>query len=333
MVLVPEGEFLMGASDADLATVGAGGPPKLAGGDEKPQHPVEVAAFWVDRTEVTNAQFSNFINLTGYKTSAEAEGYGTSLDQEIEGATFYHPQGPETGIDDKANHPVVQVSWHDAKTYCEWAGGRLPTEAEWEKAARGTANDRVFPWGNTFQLPEFDLASVTNFCSATCANEAGRDPNVDDDFPRTAPVGSFPAGASPYGALDMAGNVWEWVEDGYLGYPGNVYEQQWDFNDYLKIVRGGSWDNAAPQLRVTFRQPNEPRLRSDGTGFRCAVSAEVFQPAPTEAPPAPVPTTEPGVEGTAEATTEAPFEATTEPAPNATTQPTVEPTGEADTAG
>jgi formylglycine-generating enzyme required for sulfatase activity len=317
MVFVPAGEFLMGASAADLAAVGAAGPPKLAGGDEQPQHPVEVAAFWIDQTEVTNTQFSNFVNLTGYKTTADAEGYGTSGGEEIEGATFYHPQGVDTGIDDKADHPVVQVSWHDAKTYCEWVGARLPTEAEWEKAAKGMAGDRIFPWGNASVLPDFDVSVVANFCSASCPYETGRDVDVDDRFPRTAPVGSFLAGASPYGALDMAGNVWEWVEDGYLGYPGNTYEQAQDFNEYFKIVRGGSWDNAIPQLRATFRQPNEPRLRSDGTGFRCAVSADVFQPgmsAPTAppAPPSETPT-QPTIEPTIEATTAPTTEATAEP--------------------
>jgi formylglycine-generating enzyme required for sulfatase activity len=301
MVFVPAGEFLMGASAADLSLVGAGGPPKLAGGDEQPQHPVTLEAYWIDQTEVTNAQFSNFANLTGYQTTAQVEGYGTSPGQEIEGANFFHPRGSETGIDDKLDHPVVQVSWHDATTYCEWAGARLPTEPEWEKAAKGPANDRVFPWGNAFQLPEFDVATVTNFCSSSCPVEAGRDPNVDDGFAYTAPVGRFPAGASPYGVLDMAGNVWEWVDGFYQGYPGTTYEQAGDFGESYRVVRGGSWDNAAQHLRTTFRQNNEPRLRSDGTGFRCAISAADFEPAPAEAE---VPPTEEAAEPEAESAVE-----------------------------
>jgi formylglycine-generating enzyme required for sulfatase activity len=328
MVFVPAGEFLLGASDADLALVGAGGPPKLAGGDEQAQHPVNVEAFWIDQTEVTNEQFSNFVNLTGYKTTAELEGYGTSGGEQIEGATFYHPRGLETGIDDKVNHPVVQVSWFDAKTYCEWVGGRLPTEAEWEKAAKGAANDRVFPWGNAFQLPGFDLSTAANFCSASCAYEEGRDTSVDDGFPYTAPVGSFPVGASPYGVLDMAGNAWEWTESSYLGYPGNTYEQAQDFGEYFKVVRGGSWDNIGSHLRSTFRQNNEPRLRSDGTGFRCAVSANAFEPAPAEAAPTEeeeVPPAEPTVEPTTEPTTEPTIEPTTEPTTEPTSEPTTEP--------
>jgi formylglycine-generating enzyme required for sulfatase activity len=301
MVFVPAGEFLMGASAADLSLVGAGGPPKLAGGDEQPQHPVSLEAYWIDQTEVTNAQFSNFANLSGYQTTAQVEGYGAGGGQEIEGANFFHPRGIETGIDDKVDHPVVQVSWQDANTYCEWAGARLPAEAEWEKAAKGPANDRVFPWGNAFQLPEFDVATVTNFCSSSCPVEAGRDPNVDDGFTYTAPVGSFPAGASPYGAMDMAGNVWEWVDGYYQGYPGTTYEQAGDFGESYRVVRGGSWDNAAQHLRATFRQNNEPRLRSDGTGFRCAISAADFVPAPVEAV---APAAEEAVEPTVEAAVE-----------------------------
>jgi len=323
MVYVPEGEFLMGASEADLARVGAGGPPKLAGGDEQPQHPVFLEAFWIDQTEVTNAQYSNFVNLTGYKTEAELERTGTSLGEQIEGAAFYHPRGIETGIDDKPDHPVVQVSWQDAKAYCDWAGARLPTEAEWEKAAKGAANDRVFPWGNAFQLPEFDVSTVANFCDASCAYADGRDPNVDDGFAYTAPVGSFPQGASPYGALDMAGNAWEWVDGSYVGYPGTTYEQAEDFGDYFKVVRGGSWDNAAQHLRATFRQNNPPNLRSDGTGFRCAVSAAEFEPPATEESPPSGPPAEPSAEPTVEV--EGQPEGETPPAES---EPTTEPTAE-----
>lgn len=327
MVFVPGGEFMMGASSADLAAARAGGPPKLAGGDEQPQHAVEVPAFWIDQTEVTNEQFSNFVNLTGYKTTAELEGYGTSDGEEVEGAAFYHPQGMETGIDDKASHPVVQVSWQDAKTYCEWVGARLPGEAEWEKAARGAANDRVFPWGNDLGV----LPGRANYCDASCPYEDGRDPNQNDGVARTAPVGSFPAGASPYGALDMAGNVWEWVDSSYLGYPGNAYEQAADFNEYFRVVRGGSWDNTASILRSTFRQPNEPRTRSDGTGFRCAVSADEIESAAleevtaeTSATATPEPAPAPAGEGVPQPVTETPAAA-----PGPTAQPASTPTVEA----
>jgi formylglycine-generating enzyme required for sulfatase activity len=336
MVLVPAGEFLMGSSDTDLGIVGAGGPPKLAGGDEQPQHSVNLEAFWIDQTEVTNVQFSNFVNLTGYVTTAELEGYGTSAGEQILGATFFHPRGVTTGIDDIPDHPVVQVSFEDAKTYCEWVGARLPSEAEWEKAAKGTANDRVFPWGNAFQLPEFDVSTVTNFCSDSCPLDS-KDPAVDDGYPYTAPVGSFPVGASPYGALDMAGNVWEWVDSPYLGYPGNTYEQAEAFNDYFKVVRGGSWDNAAQHVRSTFRQNNEPRLRSDGTGFRCAIAAVDFEPAAetTSAEPPLEPAAEPAAEEPpgGEEPEAAPPESAGEAESEPTTTPESEPTSEAETGG
>ena len=123
----------------------------------------------------------------------------------------------------------------------------------------------------------------------------------------------------------MAGNAWEWTESSYSGYPGNTYEQAQDFGDYFKVVRGGSWDNIGSHLRSTFRQNNEPRLRSDGTGFRCAVSADAFEPAPVGAAPTEeAPPAAPTVEPTIEPTTEPTIEPTTEP----TTEPTVEPTTE-----
>ncbi len=348
MVYVPAGEFLMGASDADLALVGASGPPPLAGGDEQPQHPVTVDAFWIDQTEVTNAQYSNFVNLTGYKTVAEIETFSFTDGEQVTGVTFYHPQGRESGIDDKMDHPVVQVAWEDANAYCRWVDARLPTEAEWEKAAKGTANDRLYPWGNSFPLVEAGAETpppaVANFCDASCPYVESRYEGLDDGYARTAPVGSFPTGASPYGALDMAGNVWEWVAGTYEGYPGTTYELAEEFGDYFRVVRGGSWDNAPPILRVTFRQNNPPRTRSDGTGFRCAVSDGAFETAASQSPtieaspdtaaqpatetvpepdqPTPVPTTEP-VEA----------EATSDPSPEPaqgviTATLTVEPTAE-----
>jgi len=162
--------------------------------------------------------------------------------------------------------PVVQVSWNDAAAYCEWAERRLPTEAEWEKAARGM-EAFLYPWG-----AEFDGRRL-NYCDRNCgADWHGSD---DDTFARQGTVGVFPAGASPYNALDMAGNVWEWVNDFY------------DFRGYFKVatanppgveaglthvLRGGSWLDSAERTRTTARNHNVPDGRNNVTGFRCAAS-------------------------------------------------------------
>ncbi|MBN1583608.1 MAG: formylglycine-generating enzyme family protein, partial [Anaerolineae bacterium] len=201
MVYVPAGEFLMGSPNAG----------QDAQDDEKPQHTVYLDAFWIDQTEVTNAMFARFVSDTGYETGAQARGWawvlvGTQW-KEVTGADWQHPQGPITSIDGLDDHPVVQIGWDDANAYCQWAGRQLPTEAQWEKAARGT-DGLVYPWGDSFD------GSKLNFCDANCFID-WQDADSDDGYARTAPVGSYPAGASPYGGLDMIGNVWEWVLDWY----------------------------------------------------------------------------------------------------------------------
>ena len=194
MIFIPAGDFLMGSTDTD----------KEARTDEKPQHKVYLDAFWIDQTEVTNAMFSRFVEMTRYKTTAERAGSGwvyfplSKKWQETPGAYWRHPYAPTSTLDGRNHYPVVQVSWDDALAYCTWVGGRLPTEAEWEKAARGT-DGRIYPWGNS--EPDCSLA-----------NYWGKDNGCVGDI--TA-VGSYPAGASPYGLLDMAGNVLEWIEDWY----------------------------------------------------------------------------------------------------------------------
>jgi len=225
LVIVPAGDFLMGSVEGDPD----------AYDDEKPQHVVYLDAFWIDRTEVTNAMFERFVEETGHDA-------GTWWRDEASG---------------KPDHPVVIVSWHDAKAYCEWAGRRLPTEAEWEKAARGT-DGRVYPWGN--EPPD---ASRCNF-----------NRNVGD----TTPVGKYsPKGDSPYGAADMAGNVWEWVADwydeDYYAVSPRDNPQGPSMGDY-RVLRGGSWsDNGfGVSVRAAFRFRNSPVLRYGNFGFRCARS-------------------------------------------------------------
>lgn len=184
-VYVPAGEFVMGSRDDDPD----------ARDDEKPQHTVYLDGYWIDKTPVTNAMFAKFVAETGYLTEAEKRGEAYVYGQgSVKGAQWRHPQGASSNILGKDNHPVVCVSWNDANA--KWAGRCLPTEAEWEKAAGGT-DGRKWPWGNN---PPTD--KLCNFNG-----------NVGD----TTPVGNYPAGASPYRALDMAGHVWEWCNDNYVG--------------------------------------------------------------------------------------------------------------------
>jgi len=184
MMPVPAGRFLMGSTSAD---------PK-AGSDEKPQHSVYLDAFWIDRTEVTNAQYVQFLNALGGHTGTCGGHDCAETQVEDKYSHILNLDGRyavESGFEE---HPATQVSWYGAQAYCAWAGARLPTEAEWEKAARGT-DGRLYPWGN--EAPDCEKAQYGDCGGAT------------------VPVGGRPAGASPYGVLDMAGNVWEWVGDWY----------------------------------------------------------------------------------------------------------------------
>ena len=186
--------------------------------DERPVHKVHLDAFWIDKYEVTNTQFKKF--RSGWRSHS-----------------------------DNADHPVVNVSWYDARDYCKWAGKRLPTEAEWEKAARGT-DEKTYPWGEGI--------------SSTKANYGSGE---------TTPVGSYPAGVSPYGAYDMAGNVWEWVNDWY---DEDYYQSSPSHNPRgpsygdTRVLRGGSWFNFTNYLRAAIRSFDNPSYTNFLIGFRCA---------------------------------------------------------------
>lgn len=219
MIAIPAGEFIMG-DDA-------------GNGDETPVHKVSVAAFEIDKFEVTNEQFQAFVDKTGYVTTAEKAGES--------GTWRTYAQG-------KPNHPVVLVSWNDAVAYCEWAGKRLPGEAEWEKAARGTEGF-IYPWGNEW---------VT-----------GKANTEESGYRGTTIVGSFPDGASPYGVMDMAGNVSEWTSDWYEAYPGSTYVSPY-YGEQFRVIRGGGWFSDSKLVRATDRDGSTVELHNDDVGFRCA---------------------------------------------------------------
>lgn len=246
MLYIPAGEFLMGSEAAD------------ADDEEGPEHNVFLDSFWIYTFEVTNSQFSEFVEATGYITTAEEAGYSrVRIDGSFEdsyGAYWGAPQGVGSSVSDKQDHPVLHVSWYDAQAYCEWAGGRLPTEAEWEKAGRG-ADGRIYPWGN--EAPTNDMA------------------NYNSEV--TTPVGSYPAGASPYGLMDMAGNVWEWVQDwhdeGYYSSSPSA-NPQGPSSGTSRVLRGGGLGNVDWRLRVVTRFDHAPDYTGDFLGFRCVVDVE-----------------------------------------------------------
>jgi formylglycine-generating enzyme required for sulfatase activity len=279
MVYVPAGDFEMGNDgiqwvwsgslvwdDLDLQVFT----------DEGPKHDVYLDAYWIDQTEVTVGMFRKFVEDTGYETTAERDGWGAPwtdgpMEKEwphVPGTDWQHPHGPESSAVD--DHPVVQVSWYDAEAYCEWAGGYLPMEAQWEKAARGT-DDRLWPWGDTYE------GNRGNFCDVSCPVKRWNHNSYDDSYPLISPVGIFPGGASPYGALDMAGNIWEWVADWYDEdyYTDSPYENPTGPSSGTeRTQRGGSWIDNESWVRTTVRHETPPRTRADDLGFRCATPAE-----------------------------------------------------------
>lgn len=235
---VPAGEFTMGAEADDT----------LASDDSKPKHPVYLDAFWIDRTEATNVNFQKCVDAGKCKPRPARR--GTTGVASIKHLNYYYD--PEF-----VNYPVLIYDPEDAAAYCAWSGRRLPTEAEFEKAARGTT-DGIYPWGNELSC---DRASYLG-----CA----------DDL---TPVDMPQAGASPYGVLNLSGNVWEWVADWYAG---DSYAHAPRKNPTgpatgeYRVRRGGGWRSLSRHLRVTARASGEAQHYFDGQiGFRCALSAAV----------------------------------------------------------
>lgn len=273
MVWVPGGEFEMGAADADGRT------------DELPRHKVRVNGFWMDETEVTNAQFQQFVTATGYITTAEQKPDWEILKQQLppgtpkpdesllvpaslvftppthpvpldnvgqwwswkQGADWKHPQGPGSSVEGKGNYPVVHISWFDAMAYCAWAGKRLPTEAEWEWAAAGPAGNK-YAWGNE----DPDQGKVR----ANTWQGHFPDKNTERDaFARVAPVASFAPNAA--GLYDLSGNVWEWCSD-------------WYRPDYYQQVSNAiAVDPKGPDNSFDPMEPNTPKRVVRGGSFLC----------------------------------------------------------------
>jgi len=257
MALIPGGEFQMG-SDADDSLAEC---EKFRSDcqrdwftDEEPMHTVYLDTFYMDVYEVTNALFAEFLNELGN----QEEGGVTWLDADSSYARIHSVGGrwqADAGYED---HPVVEVNWYGARAFCEWRGARLPTEAEWEKAARGGLADAKYPWGNEAPVCNDSAKNGAQFYK--CVYE-------------TIPVGGF--AANGYGLFDIAGNVWEWVQDWYMGdyYNRSQFSNPTGPNSgQHRVARGGAWSSTANNLRVAERGDLTPNIYSADIGFRCARS-------------------------------------------------------------
>lgn len=303
MAFIPAGTFMMGGDN------------NQAKADEMPKHEVTISSFWMDQSEVTNAEFRQFVEATRYVTTAEKKpdwetlkrelppdtpkpdekmlvpaslvftptDHSVSLDDYsqwwkwIPGANWRHPRGEKSNLNGLDQHPVVHVSWDDANAYCQWTGKRLPTEAEWEWAARGGFADHIYPWGNE----PIDTGKIK---ANTWQGEFPYKNTVKDAFYYTSPVKSFPA--NPYGLYDMAGNVWEWVSDWYrpdyyhslshqkITNPKGPIKSYDPDEPYAakKVLRGGSFlcnEVYCSGYRVSARMKSTPDTGMEHIGFRC----------------------------------------------------------------
>ena len=283
LILVPGGTFWMGISDDEMDRAIEDCKTELKKEaasckgwvlSAQPRHQVTLDSFFLAPYEVTNRQFEQFVQATGYQTAAENEGTafvwinGQQGWQKTKGATWRQPEaGPDVFASDRADHPVVNVSWHDAEAYCRWAGKRLPTEAEFEYATRA-GTQTIYWWGNSAP-GQRQVANV--------ADESGRDhlsviiAGYDDGAATTAPVGSYEA--NPFGLFDMTGNVAEWTADWS---DGLYYRKSPERNPTgpssgeYRVARGGGWSDASYRIRPAVRDGIAPTERGTKVGFRCA---------------------------------------------------------------
>ena len=276
------GDFIMGTDD-----------PQIPGDGESPARPVRVSPFLLQRYEVSNAQYAAFVEATGFETESETFGWSFVFEQMIspeieatitqaaaavpwwlpvQGSDWRHPEGPDRDLDGRWDHPVVHVSWNDAQAYCAWRGGRLPTEAEWEFAARGGKRDRLFPWGNKL-MPRG--AHRTNIFHGQFPHNN----TADDGFVYAAPVDAF-GPQNKFGLYNVLGNVWEWTADEWtvrhfasgktLINPGGRLPGQAG----EKTKKGGSYmchESYCYRYRVAARSHNSADSAASNLGFRCAI--------------------------------------------------------------
>ncbi|RLL43961.1 formylglycine-generating enzyme family protein [Oceanobacillus piezotolerans] len=284
LIFIPGGTFKMGTEDQEGFPADAEGPIRE----------VKVDPFYIDACAVTNAEFKAFIEDTGYVTDAEKFGWtfvfhlllsettllhashavaNTPWWVVVEGAAWDHPEGPDSSIENRMDHPVVHVSWNDAVAYCNWAGKRLPTEAEWEYAARGGLEQKRYPWGNEL-MPEG---------KHVCNIWQGDFPMMntkEDGYLATAPAKSFPPNG--FGLYQTAGNVWEWCNDWFTDQPGQKGGNDNPNGPKLgvsRVTRGGSYlchHSYCNRYRVAARSSNTPDSSTGNTGFRCVADPHIY---------------------------------------------------------
>ncbi|EHB06121.1 Sulfatase-modifying factor 1 [Heterocephalus glaber] len=278
MVLIPAGVFTMGTDD-----------PQIKQDGEAPARRVAVDAFYMDAYEVSNAEFEKFVNSTGYLTEAEkfgdsfvfegmlSEQVKTDIQQAVaaapwwlpvKGANWRHPEGPDSTVQHRPDHPVLHVSWNDAVAYCTWAGKRLPTEAEWEYSCRGGLQNRLFPWGNKLQPKDQHYANLWQ-------GEFPMTNTGEDGFQGTAPVDAFPPNG--YGLYNIVGNVWEWTSDWWTIYHSveETLNPKGPPSGKDRVKKGGSYmchKSYCYRYRCAARSQNTPDSSASNLGFRCAAN-------------------------------------------------------------
>uniref|UniRef100_A0A8D2Q0M1 Formylglycine-generating enzyme n=2 Tax=Zosterops lateralis melanops TaxID=1220523 RepID=A0A8D2Q0M1_ZOSLA len=276
MVAIPGGVFTMGTQEPEIQQDGEG-----------PARRVHINSFYMDQYEVSNQDFERFVSSTGYIT--EAEKFGDSFVFEgmlseavkadihqavaaapwwlpVKGASWKHPEGPDSSISSRMDHPVLHVSWNDAVAFCTWAGKRLPTEAEWEYSCRGGLENRLFPWGNKLQPKGQHYANIWQ-------GEFPTNNTAEDGYKGTAPVSAFPPNG--YGLYNMVGNAWEWTSDWWAVHhsPQDLHNPKGPSSGTDRVKKGGSYmchKSYCYRYRCAARSQNTPDSSASNLGFRCA---------------------------------------------------------------